>query len=294
MTASYPALPAMRVSLGLGRPQMGEAPGEAELRSALTSSASVISVGEIPETVAVTQFARLLAGDLERGVGRTVTWLNHHSALMALRAGVPLDQFDYLGVDGIFLGRLVKATVPRTSADLLLPELLAQTQGLRIALIGSSTATLQAVAAKASAEYGHDVVLLRDGFAGLPAPEELRAELLAVGAQLAIIGLGAPLQDTYALALKTPGVLVLTCGGWLDQFSGGGSYYPAWAYPLRLNWLVRLAREPKRLWRRYTIDAVRALRAQAKLADYVTGMGARPLEAVASGAPLAMPRVSAV
>jgi hypothetical protein len=62
---------------------------------------------------------------------------------------------------------------------------------------------------------------------------------------------------------------------------------------LRLNWLVRLAREPKRLWRRYTIDAVRALRARAKLVDYVTGLGARPLEAVASGPLLATPRVPA-
>ena len=293
MTASYPALPAIDGQLGLGRLSPVRAPAATDVRPTALPPGSVISVGELPETAAVAQFARLLAGDLHQGVGRAVTWLNHHSALMALRAGVPLDQFDYLGVDGIFLGRMLKTTVARTSADLLLPELLAQTQGLRIALIGSSTQTLQAVAAKATAEFGHDVVLMRDGFAGLPTPEELRADLLAVRAQLVIIGLGAPLQDTYALALKTPGLLVLTCGGWLDQFSGAASYYPAWAYPLRLNWLVRLAREPKRLWRRYTIDAVRALRVRAKLVDYVTGVGAQPLAAVASGA-VPMPRVPAV
>lgn len=293
MTASYRPVPAIDVPLGLGRRSAVQAPDAAAARPTSTPPAPVISVGELPETEAVAHFARLLAGDLDQGVGRTVTWLNHHSALMALRAGVPLDQFDYLGVDGIFLGRMVKATGARTSADLLLPELLARKRGLRIALVGSSTQTLEAVAAKATAEFSHDVVLMRDGFAGLPTPEELRADLVAVGAQLVIIGLGAPLQDTYALALKTPGLLVLTCGGWLDQYSGAGSYYPAWAYPLRLNWLVRLAREPKRLWRRYTIDAVRALRVRAKLVDYVTGLGAQPLAAVTSGA-LTLPRVSAV
>lgn len=292
MTASYPVRPAIDGQLGISRLPAVQTRGVIDARPGGTTPASVVSVGELPEREAVTRFARLLAGDLDRGVGRTVTWLNHHSALVALRAKVPLDQFDYLGVDGIFLSRMLKATDARTSADLLLPELFAQKQRFRIALIGSSTETLEAVAAKVTAEYGHDVVLMRDGFAGLPTPEELRADLLAVGAQLVIIGLGAPLQDTYALALRTPGLLVLTCGGWLDQFSGAESYYPAWAYPLRLNWLVRLAREPKRLWRRYTIEAVRALRARAKLVDYVTGMGAQPLAAVASGA-LPMPRVPA-
>jgi hypothetical protein len=50
----------------------------------------------------------------------------------------------------------------------------------------------------------------------------------------------------------------MTCGGFLDQILQS-NYYPAWAYPLRLNWLVRLAREPRRLWRRYTVEAVVAL-----------------------------------
>ena len=99
----------------------------------------------------------------------------------------------------------------------------------------------------------------------------------------------APLQDHYALAATSPGVLVVTCGGWLDQFAGGEPYYPAWAYPLRLNWLVRLAREPRRLWRRYTIEAIRAVRARADLIDYVLGQGGRPLDAVAGAAAAPLP-----
>jgi hypothetical protein len=55
-----------------------------------------------------------------------------------------------------------------------------------------------------------------------------------------------------------------------------------------LNWLVRLAREPRRLWRRYTIDAVRALRSRAELAEYVIGLGHRPL-AAASARPRTVP-----
>jgi exopolysaccharide biosynthesis WecB/TagA/CpsF family protein len=120
-------------------------------------------------------------------------------------------------------------------------------------------------------------VLRRDGYAERPTAAELRNDLRAARVQIAILGLGAPLQDHYALAATSPGVLVVTCGGWLDQFAGDESYYPAWAYPLRLNWLVRLAREPRRLWRRYTVDAVRALLARAELIRYITVEGRRPL-----------------
>jgi exopolysaccharide biosynthesis WecB/TagA/CpsF family protein len=222
--------------------------------------------------------ATLLARRLHEGAGGTVTWLNHYSALRSLRAGVPVQRFDYLGLDGIFLCHLVGATECRTSADLVMPRLLARTETLRIALIGSTAETLCITAARITAEFGHRVVLMRDGYEELPEPAELRRMVAAARVQLVVVGLGAPKQDFYALDVAMPGVLVATCGGWLDQFSGD-AYYPAWAYPLRLNWLVRLAREPRRLWRRYTVDAVRALRARAELTDYVTVLGKGPLEA---------------
>lgn len=222
--------------------------------------------------------AAILAQDLDHGRGGTVTWLNHFSALQALRGDVPIDHFDYLGLDGLFLCRLVKAASCRTSADLVLPLLLDRTTNLRIALIGSTSETLRTVAEKITTQYGHDVVLMRNGYDELPEPGELRRQLVAARVQLAVVGLGAPMQDLYVLDLAMPGLVATTCGGWLDQFAGG-TYYPAWAYPLRLNWLVRLAREPKRLWRRYTVDAIRALRVRGRLIQYVTVLGKGPLEA---------------
>jgi exopolysaccharide biosynthesis WecB/TagA/CpsF family protein len=227
-------------------------------------------------------FADVLTEALRTGSGGVLTWLNHYSALQALQAGVPLDQFDYLGLDGIFLARIVRAEVTRTSADLLLPVVLERTDGLRVALIGSTTETLAVVARKIEAEYGHQVVLMCDGYSGLPEAASVRRQLQEARVDLAVVALGAPRQDFYALELRSPGTLVTTCGGWLDQFAGG-DYYPRWAYPLRLNWLVRLCREPARLWRRYSVDALRAVRATQELTDYVTGLGGRALQAAESG-----------
>jgi hypothetical protein len=75
-----------------------------------------------------------------------------------------------------------------------------------------------------------------------------------------IVGLGAGLQEQVLLegARAMTRGYAMTCGGFLDQVLQPG-YYPAWAYPLRLNWLVRLSREPRRLWRRYTVHALLAL-----------------------------------
>jgi exopolysaccharide biosynthesis WecB/TagA/CpsF family protein len=243
----------------------------------------VVEVDERDHALAAERLADVLAGQVRQGDGGVITWLNHYSALRAVRAGVPLDRFDYLGLDGILLCRLVGEDVPRTSADLVLPALLERAEGLRIALIGSTDESLRAVAAKAESTYGHEVVLARNGYADLPEPGELRRTLRALRVDLVVIGLGAPLQDFYALDLQGAGPLVLTCGGWLDQYAAGGQYYPAWAYPLRLNWLVRLVREPRRLWRRYTVEALRAFRAKKALRDYVTGVGGRPLAAALSG-----------
>ncbi len=72
------------------------------------------------------------------------------------------------------------------------------------------------------------------------------------------------LQEQWALdvAAVLPAGLVLTCGGFFDQIHPA-RYYPSWAYALRLNWAVRLAREPGRLWRRYSVEALEASRSES-------------------------------
>jgi exopolysaccharide biosynthesis WecB/TagA/CpsF family protein len=244
-------------------------------------SASVRDQPTGEPVVDVGPFVDVLTDVLRDGSGGVLTWLNHYTALQALEARVPLDEFDFMGLDGILLSWIVKAGVIRTSADLLLPLLFERSAGLRIALIGSNAETLAVTSEKIESQYGHQVVLAVDGFSGLPPAEEMRRRLRSAGVHLAIVGLGAPRQDLYALALRSPGMMVATCGGWMDQFAGG-DYYPSWAYPLKLNWLVRLCREPRRLWRRYSIDAVRAVRASRELTDYVLGVGGRALEAAES------------
>jgi exopolysaccharide biosynthesis WecB/TagA/CpsF family protein len=77
-------------------------------------------------------------------------------------------------------------------------------------------------------------------------------------AQVVLVALGNPLQERWMAAnarhLAAP--LLIGVGAYFDFVSGSVSRAPAWVRSLRFEWLYRLAREPKRLWRRYTVDGV--------------------------------------
>ncbi len=209
----------------------------------------------------------------------SITWLNHWSAQQVLRdeeGTGSLSRISLVGIDGTALALLLGHRVPRTSADALIPELLPQLRGARVIVIGGTTAINRQAADELQALMRDDgrVVAAVDGYAELAALESsLRSWLHGNAPTVVIVGLGAAKQErvtTIAANAMSQG-LVITCGGFLDQVTQRG-YYPWWAYPLRLNWLVRLAREPKRLWRRYTVDAVKAWSARRRLRAEISSL----------------------
>ena len=195
----------------------------------------------------------------------TMTWLNHWSAQRVIAdptAEQASGRLTLVGVDGVALRRLLRGRPERTSADLVLPDLLPRLARPRMAVVGAARATNRAAADKLLAMTSDGTLVgALDGYEELPGSfEAVRNWALSIEPTVVIIGLGAGLQDWFAEAVAAgmQGGIVLTCGGYLDQVVRT-HYYPKWAYPLRLNWLVRLAREPGRLWRRYTVDAARAV-----------------------------------
>lgn len=174
-----------------------------------------------------------------------------------------------VGIDGSALSLLLSHRPPRSSADTLIPQLLPLLRDARLVIIGS-TKENNGLAANRLGRLlgpGSEVVQCLDGYAGLDSLDwHSRDWRLDAQPTVVIVGLGAAIQEEFAVAVARhmPYGLVITCGGFLDQVIRE-RYYPAWAYPLRLNWLVRLAREPRRLWRRYTMDAIVAILTQRRL-----------------------------
>jgi UDP-N-acetyl-D-mannosaminuronic acid transferase (WecB/TagA/CpsF family) len=205
------------------------------------------------------RYAAELAHSVARGKKVRATWFNHFSVQQTLNQAIDITRFSHIGVDGIFLRRLLRSHAPRTSADLVVPRLIPLLgPNARIGLIGASPASVAAaaVALEPHLTGGQRIVLARSGYDRLLSAPEIDQHYRDL--DLLLLGLGAPLQDRYlAELIDASADIILTCGGFIDQVSQP-TYYPAWAYPLRLNWLVRLAREPRRLLRRYTIDALNA------------------------------------
>lgn len=79
--------------------------------------------------------------------------------------------------------------------------------------------------------------------------------------RLVFIALGVPKQDDLALLLRQrmSHLVVLGIGGTFEILGPQGSRAPKWMQGSGLEWLFRLGKEPRRLWRRYLINYPRGV-----------------------------------
>lgn len=85
--------------------------------------------------------------------------------------------------------------------------------------------------------------------------EEIVAAINRSGARILFIGLGTPKQD-YWMAEHRGRVkaVMLGVGAAFDFLAGAKPQAPRWMMKVGLEWLFRLATEPRRLWKRYLKD----------------------------------------
>jgi exopolysaccharide biosynthesis WecB/TagA/CpsF family protein len=129
-------------------------------------------------------------------------------------------------------------------------------EGIPIYLYGSSPGVIELLTQKLVEKYP----ALQIASAESPpfrvlTPEEDAAVVRRInesGAGLLFIGLGCPKQDHFAADHADRIVPVQVCvGAAFDFHAGSKSMAPAWMQRHGLEWVYRLTREPRRLWRRY-------------------------------------------
>jgi N-acetylglucosaminyldiphosphoundecaprenol N-acetyl-beta-D-mannosaminyltransferase len=84
---------------------------------------------------------------------------------------------------------------------------------------------------------------------------ELVAKLRAAQPDIVLVAFGAPKQEVWIDLVRDqlrPAVL-LGVGASLDFIAGVVSRAPRWVSKSGLEWLYRLSREPRRMWRRYLV-----------------------------------------
>ncbi len=89
-----------------------------------------------------------------------------------------------------------------------------------------------------------------------PTPEEEQATIDSIdasGAAVVWVGTGQPKQEKWMLRMRPrlAAPLLVGVGAAFDFHAGLVSQAPRWMQRNGLEWLYRLSREPRRLWRRY-------------------------------------------
>ena len=77
-------------------------------------------------------------------------------------------------------------------------------------------------------------------------------DILESGAEIVFVGLGCPKQDAWAHAHRDRLPMPMLCvGAAFDFHAGTVKQAPSWMQSTGLEWVFRLAVEPRRLWKRY-------------------------------------------
>lgn len=177
------------------------------------------------------------------------------------------------GAPVVWLSRITGAGKTRrtTGVDLVgaLAEFAAQAGGIRAAFYGSIEETSAAAAATLeSMGQGFTVVKRICPPFGPRSTEEVAADVSALVAsqpQLMLVALGCPRQERFIAEHfdAIPGAIWIGIGGTFDFYAGKRVRAPRVFQASGLEWAIRLAQEPQRLWRRYIIDDIPALMAVA-------------------------------
>jgi N-acetylglucosaminyldiphosphoundecaprenol N-acetyl-beta-D-mannosaminyltransferase len=79
-------------------------------------------------------------------------------------------------------------------------------------------------------------------------------DMTRTGTRILFVGLGDPLQQRWVAShLDQLPPVIMTCGGLFDWYSGNHRRAPRWMIAAGLEWLWRLAIEPRRLAKRYLV-----------------------------------------
>ena len=131
-------------------------------------------------------------------------------------------------------------------------------RGWRVALVGASPAVMETLQATLRRQLPRlDLALCLHGYQEAAAWPELERQLLALHADLVLVALGVPRQETWihSLAAQRNGLagrrrgLWMGVGGSFDVWAGTKKRAPLWMGRLHIEWLYRLLQEPSR-WRR--------------------------------------------
>jgi N-acetylglucosaminyldiphosphoundecaprenol N-acetyl-beta-D-mannosaminyltransferase len=168
-----------------------------------------------------------------------------------------LRSADWVLRDGSGMATLFKLLGRKPGLNLngtdLIPKIIGLFDGRRIAFFGTQEPYLQRGLVAAHQYAPKSNFVSAHGFLEL---DDYLSLAIVQRSELIVLGMGMPKQEAVAVALRSklgfPCTIV--CGGAIIDFlAGRTTRAPLWMRRVGIEWVYRLAREPRRLSRRYVI-----------------------------------------
>lgn len=177
------------------------------------------------------------------------------------------EQADLVFVDGlpvVGIARMLGERVSRHHRIAVLDWLwplcaLAEENGWRIVHLGGTPDVLEQAEAEIRRRHPRLAFASIHGYFDVQDPAANEAVLDAVGGlrpTVLLVGMGMPRQEHWLAqnANKLPSCVTITVGGILSYLSDDRPTPPRWLGRWGVEWVFRLATEPRRLWRRYLVE----------------------------------------
>lgn len=128
---------------------------------------------------------------------------------------------------------------------------------LRVFLLGGKPEVLAKASFYLQSQLGQYVVGTCDGYAGMQ-DENLVDVINALNAEVILVAMGNPKQEQWILDhyQQLNVKLISGVGALFDFWAGDKPRAPRFIQRIRMEWFYRLCLEPKRLFKRYTIDVI--------------------------------------
>ena len=140
--------------------------------------------------------------------------------------------------------------------DLVPKLLLSLEEPVSVALIGAKPeVALMALEAFKTLCPRHAFSLIADGYFKPEDEPAILARIEAARPDILLVAMGVPRQELWIAEAITEKhcTVPIAVGALFDIFTGSVPRAPDWMLTLRVEWIYRLWREPRRLWRRYLI-----------------------------------------
>jgi N-acetylglucosaminyldiphosphoundecaprenol N-acetyl-beta-D-mannosaminyltransferase len=219
------------------------------------------------ETEPPADLLRRILGYAERGEHRRVSYVNAHVLNQsfgdaALRSALQRSDIVYCDGYGVRLAtKAIGLPVPHrmTGADWIWGvAALCEATGRSLYLLGSDAGAAQEAAATLQRWYPRlELCGAHHGYfqIGTPHSERVVEHIAEQQPDVLLVGMGTPLQELWVDHYfdRLDARVVWTVGALFDYVSGRVQRAPHWMADHGLEWIFRLAIEPRRMWRRYLL-----------------------------------------